>query len=78
LKPDLVRAKMANKETTITLGLVAGNVYQSRSDDIRNLFDENGWLFWSPEDVRDKVNALALLGYENEPSIITAKILMRK
>ena len=78
LKQDLIAAKMANKETTITLGLVAGNVYQSRSDDIRNLFDENGWLFWSPEDVRDKVNALALLGYENEPSIITAKILMRK
>jgi hypothetical protein len=35
-------------------------------------------VFWSPEDVRGKVNALVEKGYENEPAIITAKILMRE
>ena len=77
LKSDLVETNMADAETTISLGLVAGNVYQNRNDDIRELFDAQGWLFWSPENVRDKVNALAEKGYENEPAIITAKILMR-
>ena len=43
-----------------------------------NYFVSKGWFFWSPEDVRDKVNALAAKGYENEPAIITAKILMRE
>ncbi len=77
LKEGLIKAGMADSATEITLGLVAGNIYQSRSDDIRSLFDLKGWFFWAPKDVRDKVNALAKKGYENEASIITAKILMR-
>ena len=77
LKSDLIEANMADTETTISLGLVAGNVYQNRNDEIRAFFDTQGWMFWSPENVRDKVNALAEKGYENEPAIITAKILMR-
>ena len=35
------------------------------------------WLFWSPEDIKEKVTALAERGYENDPAIITAKVLMR-
>jgi len=62
----------------IKLGLVAGHIYQDRSEKIRTYFVSKGWFFWSPEDVRDKVNALAAKGYENEPAIITAKILMRE
>ena len=34
LKQDLIEAHMADKETTITLGLVAGKVYQSRGGEI--------------------------------------------
>lgn len=77
LAQDLVEAGMADASTKITLGLVAGKLYQRRSGELRTLFDERGWFFWSPEDVRDKVKALAAKDYENEPSIITAKILMR-
>jgi len=77
LKKDLAKLNMANESTTINLGLAAGNVYQSKSEDIKNLFDNNGWSFWSPEDIKQKVYELASKGYENEPAIITAKILMR-
>ena len=77
MKKDLIDIGMATPETVITLGLVAGNVYQSKSDEIRALFIANGWAFLSPEDIREKVTNLASKGYENEPSIITAKILMR-
>jgi len=77
LKNDLIQLNMANESTTISLGLAAGNVYQSKSVEIRNLFDSNGWEFWSPEDIKQKVYDLASKGYENEPAIITAKILMR-
>jgi hypothetical protein len=34
-------------------------------------------VFLSPEEIKEKVTALARLGYENDPAIITAKILMR-
>ena len=77
LKRDLIEAGMATTKTHITLGLVAGKVYQSASDDFREYFKKSNWFFWGPEDVRDKVNALAQTKYENEPAIITAKILMR-
>ena len=77
LKIDLKEIGMGTSKTNISLGLVAGNVYQSKSDDIRKLFSAKGWAFWSPEDIKDKVTSLASKGYENEPSTITAKILMR-
>ena len=77
LKQDLIENGMGNASTKIILGLAAGNVYQSKSQEIRSLFHDRGWLFWSPEDIREKVISLAKKGYENEPSIITAKILMR-
>ena len=77
LKQDLIECGMGSVSTEVILGLAAGNVYQSRISEIRSLFQHEGWLFWSPEDIRAKVISLAEKGYENEPSIITAKILIR-
>ena len=77
MKEDLIELGMGTPKTQITLGLAAGNVYQSKSEEIRSLFNTNGWAFLSPEDIRDKVTDLAARGYENEPSIITTKRLMR-
>lgn len=77
MKKDLVDLGMGTSKTKITLGLAAGNVYQSRTDAIRTLCSSRGWAFLSPEDIREKVTDLAAKGYENEPSIITTKILMR-
>lgn len=74
---DLVHYGLAESDINLQLGLVAGNVYQNKSDDIAEYFDSNGWFFWSPETVKHKVNALAELSYENNTAIITAKILMR-
>ena len=78
LSQDLQDLGMVGGDIKMKLGLVAGHIYQGRSEKIRNYFASKGWFFWSPEDVRDKVNALAAKGYENEPAIITAKILMRE
>ncbi len=77
MKQDLIDLGMGTTETKITLGLAAGNVYQSKSEEIRSMFNSRGWAFLSPEDIREKVTDLAAKGYENEPSIITTKILMR-
>lgn len=77
LVKDLVHYGLAESNINLQLGLVAGNVYQNKSDDIAEYFDSNEWFFWSPETVKHKVKALAKLGYENNTAIITAKILMR-
>ncbi len=77
LRMDLISLGMATNKTKIRLGLAAGNVYQNRSAEIRELIERNGWVFWSPEDVKRKVSELADRSYENESAIIAAKILMR-
>lgn len=78
LKEDLEKEGMINSKTKINLGLVAGNVYQDKSDEIRELMNQNGWHFWSPEDIKNKVIKLADQGYENDLAIITTKILQRR
>lgn len=74
---DLVELGMATSKSKITLGLAAGNVYGNDAESIRLFMDQNRWFFWSPEDIKRKVTALAERGYENDPAIITAKILIR-
>ncbi len=77
LLSDLIACDMANSKTKIILGLAAGKIYQGRSEPIREFMSGKNWFFWSPEDIKQKVTALAERGYENDPAIITAKILMR-
>lgn len=77
LKKELIELNMAKNDISISLGLAAGNVYQSKSNEIASLSAKKNWLFWPPEIIKEKVISLASKGYENEPAIITAKILMR-
>ena len=73
---------MANSDTTVKLGLAAGKVYQKKSEPpmtqsnlMKEFLEKNDFVFWSPEDIRKKVKALSERAYENDPAIITAKIL---
>ena len=77
LKKDFIKQGMADKKTRFTLGLVAGNVYQNKTEEIRKLFNEKGWFFLGPDEIKDRVLALAKKGYQNSPIFMTAKILMR-
>lgn len=77
LLQDLIAHGMANTNTKVKLGLAAGKVYQDQSGTVRSFMTSRKWVFWSPEDIKSKVTALAERGYENDPAIITAKILMR-
>ena len=77
LQQDLVKLGMATAGTRIRLGLAAGNVNQYRSTEMRAFMTSRDWVFWSPEDIKQKVTALAARGYENDAAIITTKILLK-
>lgn len=77
LKRQLVKEGMASNSTKVTLGLAAGKVYRKQSEEVRAHLRRKGWVFWSPEDIKTKVEALADQGYADDPAIITAKILTR-
>ena len=68
---------MANAETKISLLLAAGNVYNNQTAAVQELFLTKGFIFWSPEEIKEKVTALARRGYQDDAAIITAKILLR-
>ena len=87
LKQDLIDQGMANSKTTVKLGLAAGKVYQKKSEPpmtqsklIKEFLEKNNFVFWSPEDIKTKIETLAKpeSRYHNDPAIITAKILMRQ
>ncbi len=78
LKSQLLEAKQINNETEISLGLVAGNIHKNQNEEMSLFFKEKGWLFWGPLDIKERVKELSDKGYENNPYIITAKVLLRK
>ncbi|WP_295856936.1 hypothetical protein [uncultured Xylophilus sp.] len=77
LHQDLIACGMANEQTKVVLGLAVGKVHQNRSEPIQQFMQEKGLLFWSPEDIKKRVTALADRAYENDPAILVAKVLLR-
>lgn len=77
MRTDLIDLGLIDRHTSIQLGLAAGHVYGNQSDAIRNYFEDRGWLFWSPQEIRSKIAQLAEVGYENDPIIVTAKVLLK-
>ena len=78
LNRQLIDIGMINSDTVITLGLIAGNVYKRESEKIKIYFlkKKPKWYFWGPDEVRGCVKQFSEMGYENNPAVITAKILL--
>lgn len=74
---QLVACGMATNAMTMQFGLAAGNVYQNREVETRQYFESQGWFFWGPSDIRRHVGALAKTAYENDPAVLTAKLLSK-
>jgi hypothetical protein len=77
VKAELVKDGLVPEKIEVKLGLIFGKVRASDAEKIKSFCSEKNWFYWSPEDVQNKVKNLASKGYENEPSVITAKILLR-
>ena len=77
LQIDLIESGLTLKKLPVHLGLIAGNVQNKRELELQKLMDHNGWFYWSPEAIKKRVISFAQESYENEASIITAKILLR-
>lgn len=74
---ELVTKGLVSNKIQPKLGLIFGKVRTSDGEKIKSFCEEKNWFYWSPDDVQNRVKNLALKGYENEPSVITAKILLR-
>ena len=68
---------MIGSKTTISFGLIAGKIYRGQEKEMAEYFNKQGWLFWGPSIIREKMEMLATKGYENNAVTIAAKILTR-
>ena len=77
LKIQLMQSGMANVDTTLRLGLVFGNIYSKDAAAIASYARSKRWFFWSSRGVQRRLKQQAERQYENDPAIISAKILLR-
>lgn len=77
LKEDLRSEGLAYENTTVKLGLAAGKVNKDRQEALVEQGNKYGWIIWTPAMIAEKTRALATVGYENDPFVITAKLLER-
>lgn len=61
----------------IKLGLAAGKVHKGQEQEVREYLHTKNMYFLGPSEIKQKIQSLALKGYENDPTVIAAKILMR-
>lgn len=78
LNDQLRETGLLDSSNPIRLGLAAGNVHRNSELDIRAYLESVGIFFWGPSSIRKKVKALASKKYENDPTILAAKILVRE
>lgn len=77
LRLQMLEARFANNETTYMLGLISGKIHKNMDEEIADMFEKRGWLFWGPEEIKRRVKKLSELGYANNPYVITTKVLTR-
>jgi hypothetical protein len=77
LREDYINQGLANTESKFTLGLAAGNVYRNQTEELRAFFTERDWFFWGPDDIAERVRKLSQARYEDDPVVMTAKLLQR-
>ena len=79
LKKDLIAKGMATKSTKIKLGLLAAKVKggEDESTKLADYMRKHHWEFWEPATVKEKLEALADLDYENDVAVVASKILRK-
>lgn len=78
LAKQLVESGRCAPGVKVRLGLATGRI-SSRSDraSMRALFDAEGWLLWDDQEIRRRLEVCCGDGYENDPVVVAAKVLMR-
>lgn len=78
LKIEFIERGFINKKTKISYGLVAGKIHKNEYAELKNVFDKKKWLFWGPNDIREKLVSLSKKGYEDNSVTMTAKLILQK
>lgn len=74
---DLKESGLIKAPMKVRLGLAAGNTHGNSELEIKEYLNNEKFWFWGPSDIKFRIEALAKKGYENDPIVIAAKVLIR-
>ncbi len=77
LVTDLYKQGLIIKNPKLVFALAAGNVHSKDEPKIKELFKSNGWFFYSPGELADAVRDFANIPYDNDPFVMTSKLLAK-
>jgi hypothetical protein len=76
LKKEFISKKLINKNTKIKFALAAGKV-QSRSESkVESYLKKNGFLYFTPEKIKEGIRNFSLKGWENNLIVMTTKLVI--
>ena len=78
LNKDLLESGLIASPHKIRLGLAAGNVHKNLELEIKEYLEAKDMFFWGPSEIKKRIQNLAKKGYENDPTVIAAKVLLRE
>lgn len=65
------------RNITPKLYLAAGKFKGGSEEPLKEYFERKGWGLITPDEIRDGLSELAAVGYENDPTILAAKMLLK-
>ena len=75
LKDQFLEDGLINKETKIKHALAVGKFYPNSELDTKAYFLKKGWILFTPQQIKERIRALAKKGWEDNLATITAKLI---
>jgi len=81
-KEALISKNLINSSTQIKYALAAGHIHAYKEWDeekrIKNYFAQQGWILFSPSEIKNTIKRLADKGYVDNLIVVTTKIVNRE
>ena len=72
---DFIRDGLIKPNPKVQFGLIAGKISKNQFSEFYKLSEERDWFFWGPKELKDRVIALQGLAYEDNPFVVTSKVM---
>lgn len=70
-----IRDGLIKPNPKVQFGLIAGKISKNQFNEFYELAKERDWFFWGPKELKERVIALQGLAYEDNPFVVTSKVL---
>jgi hypothetical protein len=74
---DYKQAGLISTEVKVNYALTAGKIKNGDEEKIQTYFNKNKWVLFTPKQVSKVLKDLANKGYDNNPVIVAAKLILR-